>query len=329
MLFCLIVFAVIWGAYMFSVGPVTTTTWRSTQGNWRQTLAATVERTLSGTPVPAPEFLLGVWEVQKHNARGHQSYLFGHVGLFGWWYYFPVALAVKTTLPLLILSAISLGLWVAGRASHGMVYPLLGAIAVLVVSISSNINIGVRHVLAIYPFLALAAAGLWTFLCRPWSLRKRALGVIGIGLVVCHVAESVRAHPDYLAYFNQLARGREEEFLLDSNLDWGQDLARLQRYLQEKKITSLHLSYFGRADLRLLGPVDIRPLPPEARPTGWVAASKSHIAGLYRVSNLAWLKGYAPQAKIGKSILVYYFPDRAAVQPGRDVSAAQAGGDRP
>jgi hypothetical protein len=97
--------------------------------------------------------------------------------------------------------------------------------------------------------------------------------------------------------------------LLDSNLDWGQDLERLRRFLQENKVATVYLSYFGRADPAEFGIRGIRPLTQNLRPRGWVAVSKAHIAGLALDDyNLAWLKPHPPVARIGKSILVYYFP---------------------
>jgi len=232
-------------------------------------------------------------DVAGHNAAGHQSYLLGKVGFSGWWYYFPVVLALKSTLPLLAL--VALGLIVGPRGT----YPGVGVLVVLGVCMLSNLNLGARHILVIYPLFALLACGLFTN-------HRRGAMVAAAVLAGWHAVESVAAHPDYLAYFNQTVRGREEEFLLDSNLDWGQDLERLRRYLRENQVGSVYLSYFGRGDPIRRRIPGVRPLGRDERPAGWVAVSKGHIAGMALDGyNLGWLKAYQPRARIGKSILVY------------------------
>jgi hypothetical protein len=140
-------------------------------------------------------------------------------------------------------------------------------------------------------------------------LRPRArLAIAGLAgaLAVWHAAESATAGPDYLAYFNPIARGREERFLLDSNLDWGQDLERLHRYLAAHHINSIYLSYFGFTDPAWLGMSGVKPLWHGPPPDGWAAVSKNHIGGIGRhASDLAWTRGRIPAARIGKSILLY------------------------
>ncbi|MBI3665983.1 MAG: glycosyltransferase family 39 protein [Acidobacteria bacterium] len=298
-------FVVVWAGYLFEVGPLPPAHFVPTAGSFAKRAVQAVEQVVNHRGLPAPRFLRGVLEVAAHNSQGHQCYLLGHLGQLGWWYYFPVALAVKTTIPLLLLVALAAVLRIRTGGQSGTcpaLYPLLSAALLLAAAMPSNLNMGIRHVLAIYPFFALAAASLFA--------GPRWLMSLALALGFWHGAESLIAHPDYLAYFNQIARSREEEFLLDSNLDWGQDLERLRRYLNEKQVKTVYLSYFGRANpSSLLDVREIRPLPPDLRPAGWVAVSRAHIAGMaLQGYNLGWLKAYRPVARIGKSILVYYFP---------------------
>ncbi|MBI3697156.1 MAG: hypothetical protein HY238_20265, partial [Acidobacteria bacterium] len=163
-------------------------------------------------------------------------------------------------------------------------------LVILGLSMQASINIGIRHVLALYPFFAILAAG-------AFASGRRAITVTALVLAAWHAGESIAAHPDYLAYFNQIARGREERFLVDSNLDWGQDLRRLGQYLREHQIESVHLIYFGRTRPERMG------VTVHEAPQGWVAVSVSHLM-LRR--DLAWLRELTPRAKVGKSIWLYY-----------------------
>ncbi len=113
-----------------------------------------------------------------------------------------------------------------------------------------------------------------------------------------------------MAYFNESARGKEHEFLGDSNLDWGQDLARLGEYVQQHKIKDISLSYFGPTAPEVVGIESYRTLNPRERPQGWVAVSVLHLQGIYRDprgDDFSWLASHVPRAKIGKSIWVYRF----------------------
>jgi hypothetical protein len=112
---------------------------------------------------------------------------------------------------------------------------------------TQNINIGHRHVLALYPFLFVAASRVATL---AWEARARwgraALAV----LVFWYAASVLRVHPNYLAYFNEAAGGPSQgwRWLVDSNVDWGQDLPGLKGYMDRSGIPRVTLCYFGTAD---------------------------------------------------------------------------------
>jgi 4-amino-4-deoxy-L-arabinose transferase-like glycosyltransferase len=253
-------------------------------------------RTLGPIRVPGHRFLQGIIEVLSHNESGQRAYLLGHFSTRGWWYFFPVAVAVKSTLPLLLLAA--MGAIVRPRQA----WASLVAIAVVMgAGMASHLNLGVRYVLVVFPFLAILGAS-------AFASGRRAVTAVAAVLLGWHAVESVAAHPDYLAYFNEVACGREERFLLDSNLDWGQDLARLGRYQRDKQIADLRVSYFGRTSLEKAG-VHASPLPPGQPVHGWVAVSVNNLLGLYNdPADFAWLGERRPEARIGKSIWLYYVP---------------------
>ena len=229
----------------------------------------------------------GIIAVQQHNARGHSAYLFGEVRNSGWWDYFPIAILFKTPLGLLILGMAAL----FTRAREGT----LIALAILAVAMTSSINIGVRHVLPVYVPLAVAAA--------IFALRFRLFAGI---LVAWIVVNSVLAHPDYLAWFNELARDHPERILIDSNLDWGQDILRLRRVMRDEHVSAFTEFLFTSADLDRLG------FPPHQKyaigqpARGWIAISETPYQMMGGDESLAWsaLSG-KPFRRVGKSIRLY------------------------
>jgi hypothetical protein len=121
-----------------------------------------------------------------------------------------------------------------------------------------------------------------------------------------HALESAAAHPDYLAYFNEVGWGREDRLLGDSNLDWGQDLGRLSRYASEHDIQPLYLAYFGTTRPEAVGLKGTTYLRPGDRPSGWLAVSVTKLQGIYPGDKgYGWLRDFEPTVRIGKSIYLY------------------------
>ena len=270
--------------------------------------------------LPMQSFFAGIFLVFRHFFAGHAAYhtpygqfLLGEVKWDGgWWYYFPVALAVKTTLPFLALALLALlSLWRGRREAgrDGSLFVVWAIVSILVVAMPGSLNIGVRHVLPMYPLMAILASSVFS-LNRSGSLPGRLRMTLAGLLLAGHAAASLGAHPDYLAYFNETARGKEHEFLGDSNLDWGQDLARLGRYVQQHEIKNISLSYFGPTSPEVVGIDSYQRFNTKDQPQGWVAVSVLHLQGIYRDPtghDFSWLAGHVPSAKIGKSIWVYRF----------------------
>ncbi len=264
--------------------------------------------------VLAPEFFDGLRSVYQHNHTGNQTFFLGEVSSGGWWYYFPVMLAVKTPLPLLVLAAFGAIVAFRHRASIEPMAPVLCAIAVLAFSMTAKINIGVRHVLGVIPLFAVvagyAAVYLWTNRSGTARTISRAVVVV---LLVFQFGESVAVHPDYLAYFNALAGSHPERISVGSDLDWGQDLFRLRDELRRRKIDTLSIAYFGSADVTRYGMPNARPLKPYVPVSGWVALSEGRRVG----GAFDWLPSrFTPTTRIGKSIFLYYVPTDS-VKPAR------------
>jgi hypothetical protein len=132
-------------------------------------------------------------------------------------------------------------------------------------------------------------------------------------LLIAAAAIPLRAWPDYLAYFNPVAGAHPERVLVDSNLDWGQDLYRLADTVRARRIDSLRVHYFGSAHLSAVGLTNARRLDKDERTTGWVAASETFLAGVWSDTSLRWLARRTPVARIGPSMRLYFIPvDSAA-----------------
>ena len=142
---------------------------------------------------------------------------------------------------------------------------------------------------------------------------KYVAASIIILLLAWQLLSSVRAHPDYLAYFNEFAGSHPERILLDSDLDWGQDLLRLSTALQQKHIDQVSIAYAGssKLDLSKFGLPPFRVLLPNQPATGWIAISLLRLKvgepGLPD-DGFSWLEAYQPVALVGQSIRLYYVP---------------------
>lgn len=263
-----------------------------------------------------PNFVSEIWrglkDVRYHSRIGHLSFLLGEVRTQGWWYYYLVGLGVRTPLALLALGLAGIGLllWASVRERDWRIAaPALAFLSILFfVSAFSRINLGVRHVLILYPLLAIAAA--YAVLCAARALRRPALIVSIVTAVVAWQAVSLAlAHPDHLSYFNLVAGPNPERILLSADLDWGQDLRRLEKELRRRKIERIAVAYYGSADLSKHDLPGLSVLPPNTPRSGWIAVS---LWKLRRNDDYSWLRGHEPVTRVGTSINLYYIADTAA-----------------
>ncbi|MBI1791609.1 MAG: glycosyltransferase family 39 protein [Acidobacteria bacterium] len=269
---------------------------------------------------PSHLYLTGLADVWEHNRSGHSSYLLGQISESGWWYYFPVVFAVKTPLAVLLLLAAGLW-WVAARRvrpSFEQISLALAAAVFFAASMAARINLGVRHILPVYPLLFIVLA---TIVAQaPNGLLKRLL--LG-GALALQLYESARIYPHYLAFFNLAAGGPKAgpRYLLDSNIDWGQDVKKLAAYLKARDIPGVCIAYFGNANFEYYK-VGADYLPHTDEPDKRAqfdcvaAASVTPLYGLYTApGNYDWLRRMPPTAKIGYSIYVWDLRKKPAAGP--------------
>jgi len=294
----LIGYVAIWAGYGFRYSATTdpdyTLDWEVI-GPTDNPLGAVVEQALERKLLPEG-YLYGL-SYFLGGAERRVGYLNGTTSVIGWWYYFPQAFLMKSSPALLLLLAGLIGSALYRRAWRAWTGWFL-ALPVLIyvgVSMAANLNIGQRHLLPVYPLLFVALGSLPARLAR-----RRAAGAILALLLIFHAATFAAASPRYLSYFNRLAGGsqRGARYLLDSNLDWGQDLRRLAQWSKAAGSPELFLAYFGTADpaayglryRKLLMVHDFHPERPSARPKrgDLVAVSSNLLHGLYLDSDREW-----------------------------------------
>ena len=287
--------------------------------------------------LPVAEGLANVRAINKYYSGGHDfpQFLLGRYGYAGWLHYYPTAILLKTTLPALMLALVGMIAMVRrlprrdagmeGSPSQSRFAALVCFVftgAYLLLSLRSALAIGARSVLPMYPFIysgaIIAIAEAWRDIAVH---RRRIAGIVFVALLTWHAAENLVAYPGYIAYFNQFAGGKAnaDRLLIDSNLDWGQDLRRLAIWSRENGVREMTIHYFGGSDVlwemkgirtHLLKGPGSAPLP-----QGWFAVSRH----FYRLSlgRQVWPDDYetylrANRARyvttVGDSILVYRIP---------------------
>ncbi len=267
---------------------------------------------------PTPTLFHALDNTLSKSSVGHQAYLLGKISMTGWWYYFPVAMAVKSTTAVvaLILALAGCLLW---RRFRRIEFPWLAVVIAatlfLAVAMAGRINIGLRHILPVYPLFYVALGAMLS----KWARTKRGT-VLVLVLLAAHAAESAWLYPHYLAFFNVPSGGPANgwNYLSDSNIDWGQDAKNLRTYLKTRHIDDACICYFGNADFayyRIKG----RYLPPTIREDQLkrldclAAVSVTPLTGLYVPANaFRWLRGQAPTARVGYSIYIYDLRKKSA-----------------
>lgn len=293
-----IAFVLVWGGYFFHHSRMV----------WMDPTAPAQTEHILGSRwigervnLPAPQYLFGLLRVKQHDERGTPVFLLGHVWPRGRWDYFPIVLGVKTPIPLLLLCAIG----IATLRSHREIAVM--ALALLLVVMPSHINLGVRHILPEYLFIAILAGVAAGFSPPGNDRRAKARLYISLSLFLWLGADALLAHPDYLPWMNAFAGSHPEHVVVESNLDWGQDLHRLAVVCREQHITSLRAALFTSTNPRLVGVPITGNVDPFEPSQGWIAVSESVIEPEQAAdpNRYAWLTNGRPFTRIGKSVRLY------------------------
>jgi hypothetical protein len=291
-------------------------------------------------------WLLGLAMVFLRVGSGNTTYFLGEVSNQSWREFYPVAIFLKTPIATLLwtLAGIVSGMYMFGRftqrvfrgmpsgwwsramhiwrkAGEGVwkhYYKWTAAMVIVVflaTGILGNLNIGLRHVLPFYPFWFVLLSGVIVWLYRKTKAGSRVIfvGVASI-LFLWYVAANLITFPSYLAYFNEFIGGNENgyKYLVDSNLDWGQDLKRLETFVEKNNIEKIRVDYFGGGQPHYyLGDRYVEYHSTEGPTKGWIAVSATfyqnskYYGPLYNQIDYTWLDEYEPITVIGNSILVF------------------------
>jgi 4-amino-4-deoxy-L-arabinose transferase-like glycosyltransferase len=301
----LLALLVVWATYCFQVGPLE-------EGS---------------AFVPAPPYVRGIQTILGFASGGRPGYLLGQLDTAGWWYYFPVAFAVKTPLATLVGLLIAT-LAMLRRPSRDDLFILLPPLLFFLILIIARLNLGYRHLLPMLPFLAVHLARLVHSPCPP--VRLRASPRLPVALALWLALATASIYPHFLAYFNPIGGGPENgwQILADSNVDWGQDLKGLRAWMKREGVERVQLSWFGSAHPEAYGIV-YDPLPGVGLwqpPEMWTASPFAHRdpqPDIYVISanNLvgialpdpdlyAWFRARPPDDHVGYSLLIYRVTDR-------------------
>ena len=292
---------------------------------------------------PVAQYLLGLFMVLQRTSGGNTGYYMGEVSAAGWKSYFPMVYLLKEPLAFHILAWLTqlLGflafLWLTLKYSFWKkpvfhiknwmknFFPVFAMILYTWIywaaSLESNLNIGVRHLLPIFPFTIILISGaLIYFWFKPPYLKLKVLLVSAF--LLWQAISVISVYPHFLSYFNELAGGPENgyKFVTDSNYDWGQDLKWLVKWADDNKVDKIYVDYFGGADpsyylkdkyISWNGKNDPKELPKGSYLAvsatllqggrGKPAPSFNEPTGYY-----LWLNNYEPVARAGYSIFIYH-----------------------
>jgi 4-amino-4-deoxy-L-arabinose transferase-like glycosyltransferase len=290
---------------------------------------------------PMPTFWSGIERIFLLSSGGRPGFLLGQFSNQGFPLYFPVVLLTKTPLLSLVLLLGAAIILVALRKTRtNAVFLLVPLAAYFVVSMFSALNLGYRHLLPLLPFMYLLIGGVASKPVREWAWRcfvspsegqegASSAPVISVLLLLLSlVLIDFWIHPHYLSYFNLAAGGpaNGNRIAIDSNIDWGQDLLRLQRWMEDHEVDRIKLAWFGTADPDYYG-LNYDPLPGFPRPafiSQWTDPPFNPTApepGIYAISASSlwelplpeknvypWFREREPDDRIGYSILIFEVP---------------------
>jgi len=287
---------------------------------------------------PYALYLTGVSMVFQRVAGGNTTYFLGEVSNIGWRSYFPIVYLIKEPLAFHILTLIALlyaaclvrrslggGGAIKNRICvwlrlHFPEFSMLVFVGIYwAVSIQGNLNIGIRHLLPVFPFTILLVSGAVSNLLKEPFLKLKCF--LLAFLISWQAVSVISVFPHFLAYFNESVGGPESgyKYVVDSNLDWGQDLKGLKNWVEKNGIDTIYLDYFGGGDPQYYLGTKFSPWwgsrnPKELPKGSYLAVSASFLQGGQgkKIPGLQapegyylWLNEYTPVAKIGYSIFVY------------------------
>lgn len=295
----------------------------------------------------AAQYSLGLLMVTQRSVGGNTTYFRGEVSRWGWKSYFPIVYFIKEPLAwwgLVMLALLAVITQVKSQKSpvrnHFEEFAmLLWLVIYWAVTLRSNLNIGVRHLLPVYPFAIILVAGQIERIMPKFKVfnSKRSISILSFTIYILlgwYVLENIKVYPYYLTYFNQVAGGPSQgyKYVVDSNLDWGQDLKRLGQWVEANNLSKIEVDYFGWADpayylkdryiwTSSTKYIDANDFIANNQSNGWLAVSLTFLQGSegppdqYKPINYLWLQNYSPVTAIGHSIFIYHIAGESKKRP--------------
>jgi hypothetical protein len=281
------------------------------------------------------QYFRGVLMASQRTVWGNTAYFLGEISARSWLSYFPLLYLLKEPLAfhiLTIFAIIFLLIWLYKKGIKKELFDyakpyfwtitfLLWVIIYWAAALFGNLNIGVRHLLPVFPFtFILVSFGIHQGIKFLQTEKLRNFVKIFVFfLFLWYGASSLLSFPHYISYYNELAGGTKQGYktAVDSNYDWGQDFYRLLDFVEKEKIEKIYVDYFGGEDAQYwLGEKYIKLNPKEIKnpPKGWLAISANHLMGGLakpapnfdqETGYYNWLKDYTPITRAGFSIFIY------------------------
>jgi len=256
-----------------------------------------------------------LFETFKRLDKGRSSFIMGHYSIEGVWWYFPVAFFLKNSIFLFLFFIIGLFFTIKDWKKYiWLIFPFL---FYFLASLNSKVQIGIRHLLPLMPFVIIISAIAIDKIIKKYSLKS--LFFI-IPFFIFSIVHLLKVHPFYLSYFNEIiGHSNGYKYLTDSNIDWGQDIKSLSNYLKENGNPPIIISYFGVAnpDYYKLNYVSLWTITNVDFPLKNIdLCSAKKILFAISITNLQatyyrdktvfnWLKNKEPIYKAGYSIFLY------------------------
>lgn len=344
----LIALAVIWAVYLYHVWnyPIErqTADIKFVLSSFGSRLLVDLDVWMAGVPIlrPFSQYLFGLLMVLQRASGGNTGYFMGEISAAGWQFYFPTVYLFKETITFHFFTALAIFAFVLslypGFKKYGLKEPVkrlfewarknfggLAAFLFIVIywmsSLTSNLNIGVRHLMPVFPFtIILASAGV-LYLLQKESAKILKYAILVLFLLL-NTYSVLAVYPNFITYFNEAVGGPKQgyKYVVDSNLDWGQDLKRLKIWMDKNNVNKVYIDYFGGSDTTYYLKDKFLPWwgskSPEEMPRGNYLAVSATMLQIGRgkpaigyndpTGYYSWLDNYKPVAVIGNSIFVYY-----------------------
>lgn len=276
-----------------------------------------------GLPLPLPAMhIVGVAGVRAMNQKGFpDTYFWGEPNRNGHVLYFPTLLVIKSP-PALLLLLLAAAAIAARRRMRGIspgTLIIVGVAALfLVLAMRSQLNMGIRHVLPIIPLLGIVAAQAFTVLWT-WARDRDAIRLACAAVVASTPVSAVLTAPLWLGYFNFLVGSERGHEISIFGEDWGQDRARLAKFINRHGLTPLYYDFQTVTRQRELEFFGVESIPlrcsTEVPAGSWVAIHALTTKRLKRRKCFPWKRGRTPIARINDHIYIYWIPPDPSLAP--------------